>query len=93
MKKFLTYCDTFAESRGTLLGNGISNASPRQPSNRGIPGSGVSYAVQRQANSDGTIEHVTLRHAHQQRNGEEMFSVLSVPRLYKEDQLPWCSLY
>jgi hypothetical protein len=37
------YFDVFAESRGTLLGNGTTNASPLQRNNRGIPRSGIFY--------------------------------------------------
>jgi gamma-glutamyl:cysteine ligase YbdK (ATP-grasp superfamily) len=55
----MKYCDIFAESRGTLPGNGTTYASPRQRNNRGIPGNDVSYAVRRQANSGATMEHIT----------------------------------
>jgi hypothetical protein len=55
----IRYCEIFAESRGTLLDNITTNASRRQHNNRGIPKSGVFYAVRRQANSNATMEHVT----------------------------------
>jgi hypothetical protein len=67
-----------------LLGNGTTNASLQQCNNRGIPGNGVFYMVQCQANSDATMEHVT----HKQSNHEHVFSVRSALRLYNEDQLP-----
>jgi hypothetical protein len=39
----------------------MANASPRQCNNGDIPGSVVFYTVRRQADSDATMEHVTLR--------------------------------
>jgi hypothetical protein len=79
------YCDIFAESRGTLLGNGITNASPLQRKTRGIPGSGVFYSVRRQENSDATTGHITLPHKPTKQPRGEMFSVRTVPRLYNDD--------
>jgi hypothetical protein len=52
----------FTESQGMLLGNGTTNASPRQDNNAGNPGSDVFYTVRREADSEATLEHVTLRH-------------------------------
>jgi hypothetical protein len=52
-------CDIFAESRGTLVGNGPTNTCLQQCNNRGIPGSGVFYTVGCQARSDTTMEHIT----------------------------------
>jgi hypothetical protein len=79
-----------AEGQGALLGNSTTGVSPRQrrrdPTIRGISGSGVFYAGRRQANSDATTEHVIPHHATPTTDEllEAVFSVGSVPGLYKE---------
>jgi hypothetical protein len=67
----------------------VSATAATSRKNRRAVGSDVFHVLRRQADSDATMEHVTLRpHINTVTAKKKAFSVASVPRLYDEDQLP-----
>jgi hypothetical protein len=80
-----SYCGVVVESQGTLLGNGITNASMQQRwhhSGMKQLWEAVFSTVRGQADSDATMEHVILRRTHQQSNCKKKCFLRGPPRGY-----------